>query len=126
MSTCHKLTKLLIRVGHALVNWILDVLDIVLDWNVLILGNVVVGHFDDIVLQSYEKRDMRRLQQQVVFARVLDDLQPHGYVEKYTPTYTSVFITTPILERHTGSRIPSPATNAIDKKQVPQPRKNPI
>lgn len=50
----------------------------------------------------------------------------NSYLEKYTPTYTSIFITTPILERHTSSRIPSPATNAIDKKQVPQLRNHPI
>ena len=59
-----------------LVNGILGVLDIVLDGNVLILGDVVVGHFDDrVVFQWYKERDMRRLQQRIVFARVIDELQ---------------------------------------------------
>lgn len=52
VSTCHKLTKLLVKFGHDLVNGILDVLDIVLDRNVLILVDVVVGRFDHGVVSS--------------------------------------------------------------------------
>lgn len=49
---CYRRTKLLIRVGHALVNGILDVLDIVLNGDVRIIGCVVVGHYDDKVMIS--------------------------------------------------------------------------
>jgi hypothetical protein len=52
VKECHRRTKLLIRIGHAFINGILDVLDIVLNGDVLIIGCVVVGHYDDKVISS--------------------------------------------------------------------------